>query len=107
MQKLNAWWQKPLTLSILFSAVMAVLAPLFFKLVHISTANRVGFLFVIINTVFAWWLGRYVKKNRLFWAVILVFPILFAGMIFWRYAKYDYWFAGLYLITSLMALAKD
>ncbi len=107
MQKLNAWWQQPLTLSILFSAVMAIIAPIFFKLVHVHIAWRVGLLFIVINTIFAWWLGRYTKQHKLFWGVILVFPILFAGMVYWRYARYDYWFVLLYAVVSLLALAKD
>lgn len=107
LNKLNAWWQKPASLVVLTSIVMAVFMPLFFKLVHLAVAWRVGLLFLVLNSAYAWWLGRTIKSQRLPWWLMLLFPLLFAGMVLWRYADYSYWFVPVYLVLSLLALAKD
>lgn len=107
LQTINRWWQKPLNLVIITSLIMAIVAPYFFKLVNLSIAWRVGLLFIIMDGAFAWWIGRTMKKNKLFWGLVFLFPILFAAMVFLRFAKYDYWFTGYYLILSLIAILKD
>ncbi len=107
LQKINAWWQKPLSLLLITNVLMAVLMPFIFKLVHLSIAWRVGLLFLILDGAYAWWIGRTIKRNGLGWWWLLIFPLLFAGMVFLRFAKYDYWFVPIYIVMSLLALAKD
>ena len=94
-------------LVILTSLIMSVFMPYLFKLVHLAIAWRVGLLFIVLNGFFAWWVGRLIKKNQLGWWLVFIFPILFAIMVFLRFAKYDYWFVPIYLVLSLLALAKD
>jgi len=86
---------------------MSVVMPFLFRLVHLSVAWRVGFLFIVLDGFFAWWLGRTVKNNQLGWWLVLIFPLLFADMVFLRFVKYDYWFVPIYFVLSLLALAKD
>ncbi|WP_155287229.1 hypothetical protein [Lacticaseibacillus zhaodongensis] len=107
LQKINSWWQKPTVLLVITSLIMAIVAPYFFKLVHLSVAWRVGLLFIILDGAFAWWIGRHMKKTHLFWALVFIFPILFAAMVFFRFAKYDYWFTAYYLLLSIIAILKD
>ncbi|KRL85398.1 hypothetical protein [Lacticaseibacillus pantheris] len=107
LKKINTWWQRPLPLVILTSVVMAFVAPYIFKLLHMAVAWRVGLLFIVLDSIFAWWIGRQIKQHQLPWWTIIVFPILFALMVFLRFTKYDYWMAPIYLVISALAWLKD
>ncbi|KRN29540.1 hypothetical protein IV38_GL000425 [Lactobacillus selangorensis] len=69
---------------------------------------RMGTLFIGFNSLFALGSGVYLRKTRQPWYLMLVFPILFLGMVYWRYARYNYALVIAYLLMAYVAygLAK-
>ncbi|MFD1431824.1 hypothetical protein [Lacticaseibacillus yichunensis] len=107
MSKFVNWCKSPSGLLVLLSVLTTVILPWPFRWLHISVPERVFVLFILIDMSLALWIGRTIKKHHLKLWWVLLMPVLFAGMVFWRFAQYDYWFAGIYLVLSLLAWLKD
>ncbi|WP_054749453.1 hypothetical protein [Lacticaseibacillus thailandensis] len=72
-----------------------------------AVAWWVGLLFIVLDSIFAWWIGRQIKLHQLPWWTIIVFPVFFALMVYLRFIKYDYWMAPIYVVISALAWLKD
>lgn len=93
MSRVMNWVKVPRNKVVCWSVLITLIVPWVFPLFHISTAVRVGVLFILINMLSALWIGRT--------------PVLFTLMVFLRYKWYAYFFAPIYLLLGVLAMAKD
>ncbi|WP_390409354.1 hypothetical protein [Lacticaseibacillus jixiensis] len=106
MQKLLTWSKSNAGLLILGDLVLTLLMPWVFKLVGMSIAWRVGLLFMVINSLWALWVGHLMRRGQLSWYYSLVLPVLFGVMVFLRFAKYNYWFLPIYWLLTMLSWIK-
>ncbi|RND56647.1 hypothetical protein [Lacticaseibacillus paracasei] len=107
MSRILNWVKVPRNSVISWSILITLILPWLFPLFHISTAIRVGVLFILIDMFSAWWIGKMIHRYHLAWWWLFVLPVLFATMFFLRYQWYGYFFVPVYILLSLLAMAKD
>ncbi|QVI35975.1 hypothetical protein BVJ53_12030 [Lacticaseibacillus chiayiensis] len=107
MSRVMNWVKVPRNTIICWSVFVTLLLPWIFPLLHLSVAIRVGVLFILINMLSAWWIGKMIHRHHLGWCWLLVLPVLFTLMVLWRYKWYGYFFPPIYIVLSLLAMAKD
>ncbi|MBB1168010.1 hypothetical protein [Lacticaseibacillus paracasei] len=107
MSRVLNWVKVPRNSVISWSILITLILPWLFPLFHISTAIRVGVLFILIDMFSAWWIGKMIHRYHLAWWWLFVLPVLFATMVFLRYQWYGYFFVPVYILLSLLAMAKD
>ncbi|MFC6171325.1 hypothetical protein [Loigolactobacillus jiayinensis] len=103
MQKIKQLLKRPLVQVILFSLIVTWLFPLAFHWLAVAKVIRIAALFIIVNMVAAIAVGIYLANRHLAIWWVLIFPVVFAGIIYLMYGRYGYWFAGTYLILSYLA----
>ncbi|KRM72716.1 hypothetical protein [Lacticaseibacillus brantae] len=97
----------PLAVIPAISVVIVFVIPFLFRLLHISAVWRISLCFILINMVAAWFFGRWQKHRGLPFWISFCLPILFALNVWLQYAPYNYWFAGIYLVLTWLAVLKD
>ena len=107
MSRVMNWVKVPRNKVVCWSVLITLIFPWVFPLFHISTAVRVGVLFILINMLSALWIGRTIRRHHLSWWWLFVLPVLFTLMVFLRYKWYAYVVAPIYLLLGVLALAKD
>ena len=107
MSRVMNWVKVPRNKVVCWSVLITLIFPWVFPLFHISTAVRVGVLFILINMLSALWIGRTIRRHHLSWWWLFVLPVLFTLMVFLRYKWYAYFFAPIYLLPGVLAMAKD
>ena len=107
MSRILNWVKVPRNSVTSWSILITLILPWLFPLFHISTAIRVGVLFILIDMFSAWWIGKMIHRHHLAWWWLFVLPVLFAAMVFLRYQWYGYFFVPVYILLSLLAMAKD
>ena len=107
MSRVMNWVKVPRNKVVCWSVLITLIVPWVFQLFHISTAVRVGVLFILINMLSALWIGRTIRRHHLSWWWLFVLPVLFTLMVFLRYKWYAYFFAPIYLLLGVLAMAKD
>jgi hypothetical protein len=70
----------------------------------LSASWRLGLVFLLINGVISWHLGRLSKQLNLSWYWLLWWPLLFCLIVFSRYGNYNYPLALIYLILEILAV---
>lgn len=71
-----------------------------FTLFGVTKALRIGLIFIVINSIIAYLIGKIMYQNQLKWYWMFLFPIVFCILVFFIYADYNYFFAGVYLLLS-------
>lgn len=82
MSRILNWVKVPRNSVISWSILITLILPWLFPLFHISTAIRVGVLFILIDMFSAWWIGKMIHRHHLAWWWLFVLPVLFAAMVF-------------------------
>lgn len=91
-------------LSILFG----MLLPLFADKIHlIHRTWMVGLFLLIINTLFAVWLGHYLQSRNARWWTLFVFPVLFLIIAFAFLPHYTWYFALFYLGVTYLSWSMN
>lgn len=85
MSRVMNWVKVPRNKVVCWSVLITLIVPWVFPLFHISTAVRVGVLFILINMLSALWIGRTIRRHHLSWWWLFVLPVLFTLMVFLRY----------------------
>lgn len=92
---------KFLAITFLFAIVLPNLA----NGLNVATAQKEIWLLTVINFIFAFLSGRYLKRNYLSWWLVWVFPVFFTlGNLIWQTNnhQYAYYFALCYLILTIL-----
>lgn len=101
-------WSKSATGWIVYGTIMMTLImPWLFKLVNAHIVTRVGVLFLILDTIWAFVIGRLIRHYHLHWWWSLLLPVLFGIMVWFRFAKYDYWFVAIYWVVTMLATGSS
>ncbi|MFD1318414.1 hypothetical protein [Loigolactobacillus zhaoyuanensis] len=103
MTKIKQFIKYPIVQIILFSLIVTWLLPLAFHWLAVAKVIRIAVLFIAVNMLVAIALGIYLANRHFAIWWLLIFPLLFAAIIFLMYGRYGYWFAGTYLILSYLA----
>lgn len=76
--------------------------PLLSTYLGVSKVRRIIWLFLVIDPLLVISSAVYYKRHQLsiFW--LLLFPFVFALSIWWRFAKYNYWLVGVYLVLGIL-----
>lgn len=92
---------------IVIAIFITLLIEILLGLIGFPKVWRLGLLFGLVNFFLAFFIGKYIaqKKISLVWS--LLFPLVFAGLIFVHYASYNYFFAGIYLVISLLGYYQE
>lgn len=102
MNKTKKILSKQVLIVVLTVLIASFALPLLSSLIGISKVHRIIYLFFVVNpliTILISWLIRHFKMSVLW---LFFFPIVFAVSVWWRFAKYNYWLAGIYLILGLI-----
>lgn len=75
--------------------------PYLFSLVEIPVVWRVGLLFMIINVIISYHVGKVIKKNRLSRLWLLILPLIFCVAVLFKFAEYNLLFGLVYLIFEM------
>lgn len=100
MSRILNWVKVPRNSVISWSILITLILPWLFPLFHISTAIRVGVLFILIDMFSAWWIGKMIHRYHLAWWWLFVLPVLFATMVFALSMVWLFLCAGLYFAQS-------
>lgn len=73
-----------------------------FTLFGVTKALRIGLIFIVANSIIAFLIGKIMHQFKLKWYWLFLFPVIFAGLVLIVYADYNYFFAGVYLLISLI-----
>ncbi|WP_125604415.1 hypothetical protein [Lapidilactobacillus bayanensis] len=103
MNKMKKLFSKPVLLIILTGLFVSFALPLLSSFVGISKIHRIIYLFLVINPLLSILSGWLIRRATLNFAWLFFFPAVFAISIWWRFAQYNYWLAGVYLILGLIA----
>ena len=100
IKKLNTYQWMPL---IWWSILVAIL-PYISSLLHVSIVWREGILFMIINSLIAYYVGNLILKLKLKKWWLLLLPIIFCLAILPKFALYNLMFGLIYLIIEAFGL---
>ncbi|WP_348635273.1 hypothetical protein [Lactobacillus sp. ESL0679] len=100
IRKLNQFQAMP----IIWWSLLVALLPFVFSLLQIPIILRVGLLFIIVNNIISYHVGRLLISLKLpeYW--LLVLPIIFCLAMLIRFAKYNLLFGLIYLIFEIFGL---
>lgn len=102
MTKLGKYFPKTIIIILVTTLVACFGLPLLSTLIGISKARRILWLFLIIDPTLTAVFAALIKRQTLpFWWIFL-FPVVFTASIWWRFAKYNYWLAGVLLVLSVI-----
>lgn len=107
MSKVIAWGKTKPGMIVWISVVLTLIMPWVLKLAGASVALRVGLLFILVNMAWALIIGRWLATANLAWWYSLILPGLFTAMVVLRFARYNYFFAVIYLLLTFMARCRD
>ncbi len=102
MKLTKKFFSKSVLLTILMVLVASFGLPLLSNFIGISKVHRIIYLFLLVNPLLSISISWLVRRFNLNVLWLFFFPIVFAISIWWRFAKYNYWLAGIYLILSLI-----
>lgn len=90
------------TAVIVYLSLFSVLFALVMGLFGLKVPLRVGWIFIALNFLISYFIGYWVKKQRLniFW--LLFWPVVFSVTVLIRYADYNYFFGLIYLVLSVL-----
>ncbi|MDF7671957.1 hypothetical protein PT281_01480 [Lactobacillus sp. ESL0701] len=100
IHKLNQLQAMPI---VWWSLLVAIL-PFGFSLFRIPIVWRVGLLFIVINCIISYHVGRLIITLKLprYW--LLMLPVVFCLTIIIKFAKYNLLFGIIYLIFEIFGL---
>ncbi|MCI1986057.1 MAG: hypothetical protein LKJ69_04565 [Lactobacillus sp.] len=107
MQKFLAWSKSNAGIIVYVNFILTFIMPWLLKFVGASVALRVGLLFFVVDTLWALWIGHLMRKAHLPWWYSLILPLMFAAMVFLRFAKYNYWFLPIYWLLTMLSWIKN
>ena len=107
MTKFKSWLMSASGRIILLSILTTLILPWGFTLLHVHVALRVTLLWILINVTLAIYIGRTIAKYPLGWWHSLWLPLLFALMVWVRFADYGYWFAPIYWVLTMLTLTRE
>ena len=85
---------------VLWSIIIAIL-PYLFSLIEFPIVWRVGLLFMIINVIISYHVGKIIKQNQLSRLWLLILPLIFCVAIMFKFANYNLLFGFVYLIFEI------
>lgn len=106
--KIWTWAKTPqgriVWLSVLATVILPLVAgPLF----HLPVPLRIGLIFILLDMTLAILFGRWLGHYHLPWWYSLVLPLLFAAMVFLRYAQYNYTLVPIYFLLTWLAYSRE
>ncbi len=102
MTKLGKFFPKVIIIILVTTLVACFGLPLLSTLIGVSKAMRILWLFLIIDPLLTMTIAAIIKRQALPIWWIFLFPVVFTASIWWRFAKYNYWLAGVLLMLSLI-----
>ncbi|MFD1411871.1 hypothetical protein [Lapidilactobacillus gannanensis] len=102
MTKLGKFFPKVIIIILVTTLVACFGLPLLSTLIGVSKAMRILWLFLIIDPLLTMAIAAIIKRQALPIWWIFLFPVVFTASIWWRFAKYNYWLAGVLLMLSLI-----
>lgn len=76
--------------------------PLLTSWLHVSTVHRIISLFLIVDPLLVIVSAVVIKRAHFAKWWLLAFPAIFALSVWWRFAKYNYWLVGMYLLLAII-----
>lgn len=98
---------RPKVMPIIWLTLLVVVLTYVSSLLKISKVLRIGIIFLIINNIIAYNIGKLIRLRELKRWWLLLLPIVFALVILSHYAKYNLVLSGSYLILELLGLISD
>ncbi|MFD1465756.1 hypothetical protein ACFQ4L_06745 [Lapidilactobacillus mulanensis] len=102
MKKIKALVTSPAFMLVVGVAISCFVLPLLSNLFGVSKAHRILYLFLVIDPLIAFLISWFIRHYQLNFFWLFLFPAAFAISVWWRFAKYNYWLAGIYLVLSLI-----
>lgn len=100
IKKLNQYQAMP----IIWWTILMVILPLIFSLLRIGTIWRVGLLFIIVNSIISYHVGKLIKLIKLKHYWLLFLPVCFSLVVLLKYANYNFLFSLIYLILEIFGI---
>ncbi|WP_261805547.1 hypothetical protein [Lapidilactobacillus luobeiensis] len=102
MTKIKKVLPKPILIFLLVALVVCFPLPLLTSWLHISTVQRIISLFLILDPLIVIISSIMIKRQH--WSAwwLLAFPAIFALSVWWRFAQYNYWLVGMYLLLAVI-----
>ncbi|MCI1782220.1 hypothetical protein LH991_14270 [Schleiferilactobacillus harbinensis] len=97
MESIKTMWARPWCRYLVVVIGIFGLLPLLFSLIGIPVVQRVLWLFMILNGLGSFLGGIWLRRSRTSGWWLLLPAAIFALLVLWRYADYNYWFCALYL----------
>ncbi|TSO26408.1 hypothetical protein [Lactobacillus sp. LL6] len=98
MKKLSAKYE---TVPVVFWSLISTILPYLFSFLKISIVWRVGLVFMIINVIISYHVGKIIKQNQLSRLWLLILPSIFCVAILFKFANYNLLFGLVYLIFEI------
>lgn len=102
MAKLRQLFPKTIIIFIIAAVVACFGLPLLTSVLGVSKVHRIIYLFLILDPLLTAGIAAIIKRQSLAPWWLLLFPAVFALSIWWRFAKYNYWLAGIFLLLSII-----
>ncbi|WP_155828532.1 hypothetical protein [Schleiferilactobacillus shenzhenensis] len=104
MESIKTLWGRPWCRYLIVVIGIFGLLPLLFSLLHVPVVQRVLWLFMLINGASSFAAGIWLHAHRVSGWWLLLPAAVFALLVLWRYADYNYWFCALYLCLGYIGL---
>ncbi|RMC55328.1 hypothetical protein F5ESL0261_05390 [Lactobacillus sp. ESL0261] len=102
-KKLNSYKITP----VICWSILVMILPLLFSLFSIGTIYRVGLLFIVLNSIISYHIGKLIKALNLRHYWLLFMPGCFCLIVLLKYANYNFLFALIYLILEIFGLMDN
>ena len=103
INKLNSYKVMP----VIWWSILVVILPPIFSLLRIGTIWRVGLLFILLNSIISYHIGKLIKTINLKHYWLLFMPGCFCLIVLFKYANYNFLFGLIYLILEIFGVMDN
>ncbi|MDF7638982.1 hypothetical protein PT285_06155 [Lactobacillus sp. ESL0791] len=100
IERLNQFYAMP----VIWWCLLAAVLPFCFSLAMVPVVLRVGLLFMLINPLLSYHIGKLIGRLKLRRWWVLLLPVLFCLVVLLHFAKYNLIFCLIYLIFEIFGL---
>ncbi|NVY95855.1 hypothetical protein HU830_01350 [Lactobacillus sp. DCY120] len=107
--QIRNFWNSRYCPILLLTIVIIITLPLLTGSLGIGKPGRVGGLFLIINSLYAWYFGRWIQRNEQAKWTFLIVPGCFLMLVLLRYplSIYAYLLVVLYFLIEYLAFILE
>lgn len=102
MTKIKKILPLPMLIFLALALIVCFPLPLLTSWLHVSTVHRIISLFLIVDPLLVIVSAVVIKRAHFAKWWLLAFPAIFALSVWWRFAKYNYWLVGMYLLLAII-----